>query len=503
MSAVIHNADSELVFTVSEAISRLNKTLEKNFPFIWIRGEVTGFSLSSSGHMYFSIKDELSQLKCIWFADRQNKASKGFDPLTGEVHLKPKPNPASFMRDGLDILCAGRLTYYARGGVIQLGIDHAEPVGIGLLAQTYEDLKLKLFNLGYFRKERKRPLPTNPGRIALITSLQGAAIHDFMRVSQAYGTGARIRLYPTPVQGPEAADKIARAIKLANFHAWADLVVIIRGGGSAEDRWAYNEEALVNAVYDSRLPVLTGIGHEIDISLADLTADASAATPTHAAQIIWPSHTDLRQKLNSASRRLQHAAHMLIHRLGASISHQEKLLSALSPTVKLRNQRASYDLFLKRLKRAIRNLIENKNYSLRKLDTGLMQASPASKLASLQKEIQWQQRKLSNSIRDLVSARKNKFIGSEKNLSRSGSRFFEAQAATLRQLEFKLAQLDPQLPLKRGYALVYSPRKDILDHVSNCALGETLTVQLMDGTLEAVVARIEKQAPGLEKCEEK
>ena len=266
------------ILTVRALTEQLRRSLEGRFPFVWVRGEVSNLSRPGSGHIYFSLKDQDAQLQCVWFRGQQRQAEQGqaFDPLTGEVFDTPRPSPLELLRNGLDLLCAGRISVYAPRGQYQLLVELVQPTGQGLLAQAFEERKRKLAEAGYFAQERKRPLPWNPQRVALITSPSGAAIHDFLELAQNRGCGAEIRLFPASVQGEEAAPEIIRALDEINAQGWAQVIVLIRGGGSLEDLWAFNEEAVAEAVFCSRLPVLAGIGHEVDVTLADLTAGLCA-----------------------------------------------------------------------------------------------------------------------------------------------------------------------------------------------------------------------------------
>ena len=321
------------ILTVRALTEQLRRSLEGRFPFVWVRGEVSNLSRPGSGHIYFSLKDQDAQLQCVWFRGQQRQAEQGqaFDPLTGEVFDTPRPSPLELLRNGLDLLCAGRISVYAPRGQYQLLVELVQPTGQGLLAQAFEERKRKLAEAGYFAQERKRPLPWNPQRVALITSPSGAAIHDFLELAQNRGCGAEIRLFPASVQGEEAAPEIIRALDEINAQGWAQVIVLIRGGGSLEDLWAFNEEAVAEAVFCSRLPVLAGIGHEVDVTLADLTADLRAATPSHAAQLLWPLRAELRQRLDEAFAALRRAAASRLEHAELLLRERENALRWFSP----------------------------------------------------------------------------------------------------------------------------------------------------------------------------
>ena len=297
------------ILTVRALTEQLRRSLEGRFPFVWVRGEVSNLSRPGSGHIYFSLKDQDAQLQCVWFRGQQRQAEQGqsFDPLTGEVFDSPRPSPLELLRNGLDMLCAGRISVYAPRGQYQMLVELVQPAGQGLLAQAFEERKRRLAEAGYFAQERKRLPPWNPQRVALITSPSGAAVHDFLELARDRGSGAQIRLFPASVQGEEAAPEIVRALETANEQNWAQVIVLIRGGGSLEDLWAFNEESVAEAVFHSRLPVVAGIGHEVDVTLADMTADLRAATPSHAAQLLWPLRAELRQRLDESEAALRRA----------------------------------------------------------------------------------------------------------------------------------------------------------------------------------------------------
>ena len=281
------------ILSVSSLTKAIKGTLETAFPFIWVRGQVANLSRPSSGHVYFSLKDEENSLAAVWFKGSQQDCQR-FDPLTGEVFEEgPRPSLASSLANGQEIVCAGRIAVYGQRGVYQLVVELAQEAGLGRLHEEYARLRAALEALGFFAPERKRPLPKHPRRLAVITAPQGAAIHDFLRIAEDRGLGAAIRIYPAPVQGDTAPPAMIAALRRIWDKNWAECIVLIRGGGSIEDLWAFNDEALARAVHASPIPILAGIGHEVDFTLADMTADARAATPSHAAQLLWPDREEL------------------------------------------------------------------------------------------------------------------------------------------------------------------------------------------------------------------
>lgn len=434
----------ETIFTVSEITAVLRDAVEKRFPFAWVRGEVTNLSRPASGHIYFTLKDERSQLQCVWFVHKQRASQGNFDPLTGEVYETPRPAVPDFLENGAELLCAGGMSVYPLKGQYQLVVELVQSSGAGLLAQEFERLKLRLAAAGYFNLERKRSLPVNPARIALITSTEGAAIHDFLELAQNRGSGAEIRIYPSLVQGRGAAAEIVASIFRANQENWAQVIVIIRGGGSLEDLWTFNEEALAKAIFESRLPVLAGIGHEVDFTLSDMTADVRAATPSHAAQIIWPLRSELWQRLDGLELELERA---ISSRLDLSAQRLERLLGALR------------------------------------------WLSPEHRLARLEEQFANICARMSRELGRLPEAGERRLEAAQSALKHSGDKFLSDQFRKLELLEQGLAKLDPQIPLRRGYAWLYNKTGPI-SSVGQVRPGEAINALLADGQLGLVVKSV-------------
>src|ERR1051326_2826288 len=290
------------LFAVSQLTQYLKEVLETDplLQDIWVQGEVSNYSQSSAGHQYFAIKDEGAQMRCVLF----RRASAAH---TGRAHLfAPEfvPPPPVALRNGMAVLVRGRLTIYESRGDYQLVVGEVEEAGIGLLHLRFEQLKQRLEAEGLFAEERKRPLPPIPGVIGIVTSPQAAALRDMLRVLRTRCPLVRVILAPTLVQGDSAAGQIATAIDRLNAHGEADVIIVARGGGSAEELWAFNEEVVARAIYHSRLPVITGVGHETDTTIADLVADYRASTPTAAAAGVVPDAAEWRRSVADAQERL-------------------------------------------------------------------------------------------------------------------------------------------------------------------------------------------------------
>ena len=492
----------EAILTVRELTEQLRKSLEGRFPFVWVRGEVTNFSRPGSGHVYFSLKDQDAQLQCVWFRHMQRQADQGFDPLTGEVFDEPRASPLELLRNGLDVLCAGRISVYAPRGQYQLAVELVQPAGVGLLAQAFEAGKRKLAALGYFDRERKRPLPRDPQRVALVTSPTGAAIHDFLELARDRGSGSRIRLFPSLVQGAEAAPAIVRALAEANAQAGqADgpqVIVLVRGGGSLEDLWAFNEESVAKAVFESRLPVLAGIGHEVDVTLADMTADMRAATPSHAAQLLWPPRLELHQRVDEARAALRRAMERRLESVEQRLREHEKALAWFSPQrhhERLYERLAALDAALAR---AVRHWLESRAAQTAQLERALRGALGPEKIHILDARLEHLRARLHAALPRLTDDRERALNNAAQRLQNAARNHVAQHEHSLDILGAALEAGDPLMPLSRGYALV-SAGGSLVRSVETTPPGTEIEVRLADGSLAAVVGSVHRPGRGKRK----
>ncbi len=276
--------------TVAQLTAQIKNALEGGFPNVWVAGEISNYSRPQSGHSYFTLKDDQAQIRAVMW--RSASARLKFD-----------------LADGLDVICHGHVDVYAPRGSYQLVIDELQPKGVGALELALRKLREKLSAEGLFDSARKRMLPAFPQRIAFVTSPTGAAVHDFLQVLRRRWRGVDVLVIPARVQGEGATQEIVAGIRLANrISPRPDVLVVGRGGGSLEDLWSFNEEPVVRAIAASRIPTVSAVGHEIDVTLADLVADVRALTPTEAAERIVPAAEELAARLRGYQQRLRHAA---------------------------------------------------------------------------------------------------------------------------------------------------------------------------------------------------
>lgn len=480
------------IYTVSELSLGIKSHLEKNFSYVWVKGEVSDFSKASSGHIYFTLKDNLSRIRCVWFIRNQTGAGQKFDPLTGEVFDKPRAAPSELLKNGIEILCAGKISFYSGGGQCELIIEFVNPIGEGAITLEFERLKAKLFQAGYFDQANKKPLPFLPEKIALITSLHGAAIHDFLRISQNRGLAAKIRIFPVAVQGAESATQIAQAFYCINQQEWAQVIVLIRGGGSLEDLHVFNDEAIAEAIHKSNIPVLTGIGHEIDRSIADFTADVAAVTPTHAAQVLWPLQDDLWQRVDLLQQKLIDNMENFLLAQHKRLFQSCKLLNLLNPSNKIKNNSLHLKNLLTNLNRNFKFLLLNKEKEVSSLETALNKLSSVNQfILTKENKIAELQKKVLNIINNKIFKNEYKFDSLNKILVLKYKSFLDYKINKLTNLKSRLEALNPQMPLKRGFALLY--RQDsLITSINHCHINNTLTIKLDDGELEVIVKNIKK-----------
>lgn len=448
------------VFAVSELTDALRAVIEGEFPFVWVRGQAVNVTRPLSGHVYFSLRDGEAVLPVVWFRGRQGLFGL-VDPLTGEV-FEDGAERGALPVEGRETLVAGRVTAYAPRGVYQLVAEVVQDAGVSALALALEALRRQLAAEGLFDDARKRRVPRNPRRVAVVTAPQGAALQDFLRVAEGRGLGAVVRVYPSSVQGDEAPARLAQALAQVAADAWAEVAVLIRGGGSLEDLWAFNTEAVVRAVAACPVPVVTGVGHEVDTTLADLAADLRAATPTHAAQLLWEDRQTLAQMVDDATVALGRAGRAVVARHRARVAAVRERLAWAAPAARLHRTGAEVERLVRRLARAVEGHLARRRGEV---------------AASRQRLAAWASG---------VAARAAGLERLEEALRRAGQRWVERQRHEVAVLAARLTALDPRAPLARGYALVWQDGV-LVRSATQAAPRARLRVEVADGSFHAVV----------------
>lgn len=354
--------DGAPILSVTDLMWKLKDSVEEQFPWVCVQGELSNVTYARSGHVYFTLKDDRSQIRgVVWSRTASMMKFK--------------------LKDGLQVLATGPVEVYAARGSVQLVVEHVVPQGMGELELAFRQLQQKLQKEGLFDPEHKKPLPRFPKRIAIVTSPTGAAIRDILKVLTRRWRAADVILLPVQVQGPAAAGQIARAIQRAAKLRDVDVIVTGRGGGSLEDLWAFNEEIVARAIFDCPVPVISAVGHEVDISIADLVADARAATPTDAGQLVVPDRQEVAGYLASVSERLRKA---LVHKVTTARARLESLESRRvisRPLDRVHEQSAYVDALAARLLRAGSNRVLVARHQLTQASRQLDALSPLKVLS--------------------------------------------------------------------------------------------------------------------------
>lgn len=435
------------VYTISRLVREVRYVLESNFSMLWIEGEISNLSQPSSGHFYFTLKDKTAQVRCAMFRNRNR--------LLGFT-----------LRDGMQILARAQVGLYETRGEFQLIVEYLEEAGDGALRRAFEELKQRLSAEGLFASEHKRPLPTLPKQVGVITSPSGAAIRDILSVLKRRFPAIPVLIYPVPVQGDGAFQKIAAAIARAEQRRDCDLLILARGGGSLEDLWAFNEEILARAIYNCTLPIICGVGHEIDFTIADFAADKRAPTPSAAAEIAVPDSCEWSQRFLNLEQRLSLLFQQRLRHAGHSLEGLAKRLR--HPHTRLQEWAQRVDELEQRLNRAHLVLERERCYRLQGLLNRLQSLNPAQRLGIY----------------------RSRLVDLSRRLHASQQQRLEQQRMQLEMAQRALQAVSPQATLERGYAIVTGPKGVVLRKASQIQPGASIEARLAEGRIRGEVREI-------------
>jgi exodeoxyribonuclease VII large subunit len=351
----------EKVYTITEITKEIKSILEESFPNVWVEGEISNYTLHSSGHRYFSMKDENAQIRCTLWRFRGTRLS--FEP-----------------EDGMKVIAFGNISVYERNGQYQLDVIELIPAGWGKLEIAFQKLKEKLFQEGLFDEEHKKPIPEFPEAIGLVTSPTGAAIRDMIKIIHKRFPSVRIIVNPVRVQGERAAEEIAQAIQEFNEFAKIDVMIVGRGGGSLEDLWAFNEEIVARAIYASEIPIISAVGHQIDFTISDFVADLRAPTPSAAAQMVIKDKEELLKETNSNAKKLTSYQTSLIEYSKQRLKATQQSYGFRRPLDLITQRAQRLDEFIRQLRDRIKNYFEFKKNDLSLREEKLEALSPLSVL---------------------------------------------------------------------------------------------------------------------------
>jgi len=442
--------DEPPVLTVSELNRMARRALESALPLLWVEGEVSNFTAAASGHWYFSLKDANAQVRCVMFRGRNQYAE--FVPANGD-HVEIRALPS---------------LYEARGE-FQLGAEAIRRAGAGRLYEAFLKLKAKLEAEGLFDPARKRALPGFPRCLGIVTSRRAAALQDVLTALGRRMPGLPVIIYPTPVQGPGAGAQIAAAIRLAGRRRECDVLLVCRGGGSLEDLWAFNEEAVARAIAACPIPVVSGVGHETDFTLADFAADLRAPTPTAAAELASPEQGALSLQLDRLASQMRQHSSRLLHNQVQRLDYLARRL--LHPSEQIRRQQARLELLAQQLQGRQQTRLAREESCLHRFAARLV--SPAARIAGEHQRIRSIQGRMQHRIQD--------------SLARRG--------LTLSRLQSSLTHLNPQGVLARGYSIVQNDQGAIVRDALTLRPADRLHVRFHRGRADAEV-RLVRPDPG-------
>ena len=483
--------------TVSDLTRRIKHLIGRSFPeSLHVVGEVSNFKRHSSGHLYFTLKDENSELSCVMW--RSAGAGLKFD-----------------LSNGLEVVATGKVEVYERSGRYQLYVRKLEPKGVGALELAFRQLCEKLDKEGLFDDDRKQPLPAFPRRIALVTSPTGAAVRDMIHTLRRRFGGLCVFVYPVRVQGDQAAGEIASAIAQLNRQAarlgGVDLMIVGRGGGSLEDLWAFNEEQVARAIFASRIPVISAVGHEVDVTISDLVADVRAATPTAAAELAVPLLDDLLLALSGLSNRLTRSMRQKVELSKATLSRLEASTTLGRPLDTVRQRQQTVDEATTKLRAAVRERLQRTHNRLHRWEVALAKAHPRDvverrlrRLMSARHQLLWamghasiaHERRVEQAVRHLVQVSPiHQVRGGHPALSAIEHRLDREQSLMFKRLHTRLADIQTRLEagshhkvLGRGFSLTFVKKgRKLIQSRTAVKDGMRILTETRDGPFESEV----------------
>lgn len=437
------------IFTVSRLNQTVRQLLEMEMGQIWLSGEISNLSQPSSGHWYFTLKDDRAQVRCAMFRNSNRRVT--FRPQNGQ-----------------QILMRATITLYEPRGDYQLIAESMQPAGDGLLQQQFEQLKQRLQEEGLFDPTHKKPLPSPARCVGVVTSSSGAALHDILNVLQRRDPSLPVIIYPTAVQGVDAPMQIVRAIELANQRKECDVLIVGRGGGSLEDLWSFNDERVAKAIFASQIPIVSAVGHETDVTIADFVGDLRAPTPSAAAELVSRNQTELMRQMLSQQQRMEMAMDYYLARHQQRFTRLNHRLQQQHPQLRLARQNTLLLKLRRRLDEAVQTRLRLAERQQERLSQRLNQQQPSARIQRNQQRLA----QIHNRMEQLI----------QRQLSSNRERF----GALCSQLE----GVSPLATLSRGFSVTQSPNGSVLKSVKQVNNGELLKTRVQDGWIESTVIAI-------------
>ncbi|MGR4049606.1 exodeoxyribonuclease VII large subunit [Kosakonia cowanii] len=434
------------IYTVSRLNQTVRSLLERELGQVWISGEISNFTQPASGHWYFTLKDDTAQVRCAMFRNSNRRVT--FRPQHGQ-----------------QVLVRANITMYEPRGEYQIIVESMQPAGEGLLQQKYEQLKAKLAAEGLFDQQFKNPLPSPAHCVGVITSKTGAALHDILHVLKRRDPSLPVVIYPTAVQGEDAPAQIVRAIALANSRNECDVLIVGRGGGSLEDLWSFNDERVARAIFASRIPVVSAVGHETDVTIADFVADLRAPTPSAAAEVVSRNQLELLRQVQAMQQRLEMGMDYYLAGRNRRFAQLHHRLQQQHPQLRLARQQTVLDRLQQRMHHALDTQLKRANTRQQRVLQRLNHHNPQPRIHRAQTRVQQLEYRLSQSIRDRLGSTRERF------------------GTALTHLE----AVSPLATLARGYSVTTATDGKVLKQTKQVKAGDTLTTRLNDGWVESEV----------------
>lgn len=430
------------IFSVSRLNREVRGLLEGNFPLVWVEGELSNIARPASGHWYFTLKDSSAQIRCAMFRGKNSRLR--FQPENGD-----------------QVLIRAQLSLYEARGDYQMIVEHMEEAGDGALRRAFEQLKGRLETEGLFDESHKKALPTLPKQIGIITSPSGAAIRDILHILQRRFPAIPVMIYPVAVQGESAVPQIMRALEIAEKRNECDVLIVARGGGSLEDLWAFNEEPLARAIHRCPIPIVSGIGHEIDFTIADFVADLRAPTPSGAAELASPDQQTWQQQFTRLQSRIITLTQQQLLQNRQQLSWLDKRLQQLHPGQQLRQQAQRLDELELRLKRSLQQQLQQRQSELAHSSTKLQQHNPLTRIHQRQTEAQQLSKRLQRAMQLLLQQRTQQLQGIGRALD----------------------AVSPLATLGRGFSITRDQAGHVMRDIERINVGDSIEAQLAQGRL--------------------
>lgn len=440
------SSQSPSIFTVSRLNQTVRLLLEQEMGQVWISGEISNFTQPSSGHWYFTLKDDTAQVRCAMFRNSNRRVT--FRPQHGQ-----------------QVLVRANITLYEPRGDYQIIVESMQPAGEGLLQQKYEQLKAKLSAEGLFDQQYKQPLPAPAHCVGVVTSKTGAALHDILHVLKRRDPSLPVIIYPTAVQGDDAPGQIVRAIELANARRECDVLIVGRGGGSLEDLWSFNDERVARAIFASDIPVVSAVGHETDVTIADFVADLRAPTPSAAAEVVSRNQLELLRQLQNGQQRLEMAMDYFLAERTRRFTQLQHRLHQQHPQLRLARQQTVLERLRQRMNVALEGQLKRATLRQQRVAQRLNQQNPQPKIYRAQTRIQQLEYRLAENLRARLSSTRERF----------------GNAVT------HLEAVSPLSTLARGYSVTTATDGKVLKQTQQVKAGDVLTTRLSDGWVESEV----------------